>query len=500
MIKYILLIFFVIVNAEVWESSFTAGTFDYDNNFMGGSEILQLVSHKSKLFASISYWQDEANIWYGGNNASLGWSQIISLEGPNEDWFVDLNLDSYYLRPEVLKQIVFTKDLFGNDLSSPDTLLIVAAYTSNYIFNPVTASAFVRNDEDNSWKISTIYEGSLPTEGESYSIRDMQIYTDQVTGKEMLFTSVGTKGIFIGQYNASLEQKIEWNSVPEFGPLDIRPLGMVVANNQLYFSSGNKVYKRIDGLNPEYIIIHDFSDLNSNINSAVGGIRGLTVLNNEYNDSMLLMWCPNSQSKGTIFRLDPNLNGSFDRVYETKLSLLVEDYLPSTSVNYLLGAYNDFFKVFNHTDNEYYHIVGFESIIQGGNYPSWNGYYSGALFAKRNSNAEYVLEEINQFISFNDPELVATRCYVESPFPNENAIYFGGFDPNGFLSTNKAWIYKKIINLSGDFNNDGVINILDVLQLVNYILINQFDDSVDLNEDGAINILDIVQLVNIILN
>jgi len=497
--KYILVIFFVIINAQAWESSFIAGNFDNDNNFMGGSEVLQLVSHKNKLFASISYWQDESNIWYGGNNSDIGWSQIISLNSPNEDWAVDLDLNSYYLRPEILKQVVFTKDMYGNNLSTPDTLLIVASYSSNFIFGPVTASAFVRNDQNGIWNETTIFEGSLSS-GESYSIRDMQIYTDQVTGEEMLFTSVGTNGIFVGKYNPDLEEKIQWSSYPEYSPIDIRPLGIVIANNALHFSSGNKIYKRIDGLNPTYTIVHDFSDLSSNIDSAVGGIRGLTVLNSGNNDSMLLMWCPNSQSKGTIFRLDPNLDGSFNRVYETKLSLLVEDYLPGTSVNYLLGAYNDFLKIFNPIDNEYYHIVGFESTIQGGNYPSWNGYYSGALFALRNSNAEYLLEEVNESISFNDSELVATRCYVKSPFNNENAIYFGGFDPNGFLSTNKAWIYKKINTLNGDFNNDGMINILDVVQLVNIILLNEYNDSVDMNQDGIINILDIVQLVNVILD
>ena len=328
----------------------------------------------------------------------------------------------------------------------------------------------------------------------------MQIHTDQVTGEEMLFTSVGTNGIFSGKYNPNLEGKIQWNSIPEYGSLDMRPLSIVVADNVLYFSSGNKIYKRIDGTDPSYSIVHDFSDLSSNINSAVGGIRGLTVTSNEENESMLLMWCPNSQSKGTIFRLDPNSDGSFTRIYETKLSLLVEDYLPGTSVNYLLGAYNNFLKIFNPTDNEYYHIVGFESTIEGENYPSWNGYYSGALFAVRNSNAEYFLEEVNESISFTDSELVATRCYVESPFNNENAIYFGGFDPNGFLSTNKAWIYKKINTLDGDLNDDGVINILDVVQLVNTILINQYSSNIDINQDGIINILDIVQLVNIILN
>ena len=496
---FICLIFFVIIDAQVWESSFTAGSFDDNNNFMGGSEVLQLVSHKNKLFASISYWQDESNIWYGGNNSNIGWAQIISLNNPNENWTVDLDLDSYYLRPEILKQVVFTKDMYGNSLSTPDSLLIVAAYSSNFVFGPVTASAFIRNDQTNSWNITTIYEGNLPAD-ESYSIRDMQIHTDQVTGEEMLFTSVGTNGIFSGKYDPNLEGKIQWNSIPEYGSLDMRPLSIVVADNVLYFSSGNKIYKRIDGTDPSYSIVHDFSDLSSNINSAVGGIRGLTVTSNEENESMLLMWCPNSQSKGTIFRLDPNSDGSFTRIYETKLSLLVEDYLPGTSVNYLLGAYNNFLKIFNPTDNEYYHIVGFESTIEGENYPSWNGYYSGALFAVRNSNAEYFLEEVNESISFNDSELVATRCYVESPFNNENAIYFGGFDPNGFLSTNKAWIYKKINTLDGDLNDDGVINILDVVQLVNTILINEYSSNSDMNQDGIINILDIVQLVNIILN
>ena len=36
--------------------------------------------------------------------------------------------------------------------------------------------------------------------------------------------------------------------------------------------------------------------------------------------------------------------------------------------------------------------------------------------------------------------------------------------------------------------------------LVEIVLVNEYNDTVDMNEDGIINILDIVQLVNIILN
>ena len=172
--RYILLLFFFIINAQEWESSFSAGTYDYSNNFMGGSEVLQLVSHKNKLFASVGYWQDETNIWYGGDDINYGWAQIISLDNPNDLWSVDLNLNSYYLRPEILKQVIFTKDMNGNLLENPDTLLITAAYSSNYISGPVNASAFIRNDETNSWNETIIFEGDLPA-GENYSIRDKQV-------------------------------------------------------------------------------------------------------------------------------------------------------------------------------------------------------------------------------------------------------------------------------------------------------------------------------------
>jgi len=498
MLRLLICLSFISLNAQEWERSFTAGELNEENQYLGGSEVLQLVGHQNKLFASVGYWQDQSNIWYGGSDISLGWSQIIILKHPDSSWTVDLDLNSYYLRPEVLKEIIFKKDHEGNFLDAPDTLLITAAYSSNYIISPVVASAFVRNESSDSWDESIIYQGSLPA-GEDYSIRDMELYTDQVTGIEHLLISVGTKGIFTGSYNPTISGKIEWSSEPEIGPFSIRPLGITISHGSLYFSSGNKLFRRNDGVSPTYSIVHDFSDLNTNINSAVGGIRGLTSLESEEsNNSMILMWCPNSQSKGTIYRLESNEDGSFNRVFETKISLLVEEYLPGTSVNYVLGGYNDFLKIFEPSENEYVHIVGFESLIQEGNFPQWNEYYSGALYAVRNSNAEYSIKQVNESITFDDPPLVATRCYVKSPFTNEDAIYFGGFDPNGFLSTNKAWIFKKIISLIGDINNDGVLNILDALQIVNLVLSNEYEENSDLDGDNHISIFDLLYLVNLL--
>jgi len=45
--------------------------------------------------------------------------------------------------------------------------------------------------------------------GENYSIRDIEIYTDQFTGIERIYVSVGTKGLFSGKYNPSAPGKID---------------------------------------------------------------------------------------------------------------------------------------------------------------------------------------------------------------------------------------------------------------------------------------------------
>ena len=59
--------------------------------------------------------------------------------------------------------------------------------------------------------------------------------------------------------------------------------------------------------------------------------------------------------------------------------------------------------------------------------------------------------------------------------------------------------------MAGDVNFDSVLNVLDVVILVNFILevgtpdLDQFT-AADINSDGILNVLDIVNLVNLILN
>ena len=99
-----------------------------------------------------------------------------------------------------------------------------------------------------------------------------------------------------------------------------------------------------------------------------------------------------------------------------------------------------------------------------------------------------------------------------SPYPRDFII-----DQNGIIAyanneIDTAWMLSVIDDLlyesngiSGDINQDGFVDVLDIINLINYILETliptdaQYNLS-DVNADGFLNILDVVLIVNLILN
>jgi len=87
-------------------------------------------------------------------------------------------------------------------------------------------------------------------------------------------------------------------------------------------------------------------------------------------------------------------------------------------------------------------------------------------------------------------------------------FYLASLATNHDHSTSGDHTYTQVITLSynegiiGDLNNDGNIDIIDIVSLVNIILDNNATYNVlaDLNQDGINNIVDVVLLVNLILN
>ncbi len=88
---------------------------------------------------------------------------------------------------------------------------------------------------------------------------------------------------------------------------------------------------------------------------------------------------------------------------------------------------------------------------------------------------------------------------------NISGIIFTFVFDDGFMSTlntNLKLIHyvRGIIDLTGDVNLDGNINILDIVLTVNCIInIGDCNNNMDINSDNEINVLDIVQIVGIII-
>ena len=96
---------------------------------------------------------------------------------------------------------------------------------------------------------------------------------------------------------------------------------------------------------------------------------------------------------------------------------------------------------------------------------------------------------------------------------SQRDLYILGADGNlqyhqnitsGINSSVYDLIYELIDEISnelaGDVNEDGLVNIVDVVQTVNMVLgAAEINNLADINNDGLINVVDIVLLVNIIL-
>ena len=117
--------------------------------------------------------------------------------------------------------------------------------------------------------------------------------------------------------------------------------------------------------------------------------------------------------------------------------------------------------------------------------------------------------------SFFNSQISTMRDWHEMDPPDESEIErtmkiasYQSNIPNPYIIDPSLLVrvfFPDDLIMSGDINNDGVLNVLDVVIAIGIIVGGQGPsqsdiDILDLNNDQIINILDIVQLINIILS
>jgi uncharacterized Ntn-hydrolase superfamily protein len=227
-----------------------------------------------------------------------------------------------------------------------------------------------------------------------------------------------------------------------------------------------------------------------------------------------------------------------------------QGYSPQEIINYLID--ND---VSNNPGIRQYGVVDLENngrsaSFTGETCSDWKGHLNGATYAIQGNIllGPEILEEMEEnFLNANGPlshKLMSalqgakvpgadTRCLdegistlssfirVAKPENNPNDIFLDlnvnsvtshhnqtgeWIDPIDSLQTlYDGWVQNQIDSELGDVNSDTIIDILDVVNMVNFIMGNSqpsFEQQYlgDLNQDTIINIQDIILIINIILS
>ena len=279
----------------------------------------------------------------------------------------------------------------------------------------------------------------------------MQVYRDKVTGIERLFLLLGNPGVITGTYDPNEPPKIRWARNTEYpfltrGAFRTRPLGMIQANGSLFFSVDDAIYQRIDGPRPKW---GEVINLGDDIDTDVGGVRGLTAVPNPNGEgeSLLFAWAPGGRSTSRIIRFDPDGEGSYTRHDEVAILDLMSKRL-NVRVSYTLAAHNMMYPVRHPATGETVHIIGFQGNIHGKDHLRWKGsaLYGGAMYAIRHNDASYTLHEVDNAFRPGRTPLVSPRAFCLSPFGN-NQLFIAGHDSSNRISDDMAWVFKAPLDV-----------------------------------------------------
>lgn len=436
-----------------WVQTYDAGYVDAQGAYAGGSEIMHLTAHGGKLFAANGYWMDGR--WEISPTGQKQSAQVLRLDSTGGQWQVDLDmgraneLGLEYMKGNTLKSVTFTRDASGERLAEPESVLVMAAGAR--FDRGGAVSAWVRNDDDGTWRHSLVRHGSA-VGGVRWVPRDMQVYRDKVTGVERLFLLLGNPGVITGVHDPDEPSKIRWARNTEFpfltrGAFRSRPLGMIQANGSLFFSVDDAIYRRIDGRNPKWVEVINLGD---DIDTDVGGVRGLTAVSNPNGkgDSLLFAWAPGGRSTSQIMRLDPDGQGGYTRHDEVSILKLMSQRL-DVRVSYTLAAHNMMYPVRHPATGEAVHLIGFQGNIHGNDRLRWQGsaLYGGAMYAIRHADASYTLHEVNRAFRPGRTPLVSPRAFCLSPF-GDKQLFIAGHDSSNRISDDMAWVFKAPLDVA----------------------------------------------------
>ncbi len=422
--------------------SFLAGGFDAAGNFMGGVEIDTLAAFDGRIFAGVSY---RKNTQEDSPDPLPPGAQVLVLDAPDARWRVDFTVsgDEAGNAPRFvfLKRVAFSTDAAGAPLVPPVELLAgVGGNGELYLRSPGEPAEWVKTGLPELILSNT-------TLSRRPDARSVITHTDTVTGITHLFVGgfLGGRrgdanGVYRGSYAPELPGRIAWLEEPEYrytasAAEPWRVMGLTETADAVYASIGKILLRRQDGVEPEWDEVY-----RDPLPSAPDSLREATAVRGADGSDVLLFSIEGPNSR--IVSVDP---GDGHRAEDELLPLVILG--PAVTG---LAAYNGPVTraLADGTDAAILGLEVFRSLQLGpgvedpdlGRFYDW----TDGLVLWREPDRNYRLNRIVDATLEVHPPMIGARAILgHSPFEGEeDIVYLGGFDHNGQLFHNTAWIVK----------------------------------------------------------
>ncbi|MBX9731048.1 MAG: PKD domain-containing protein [Sphingomonas sp.] len=422
-----------------FSASYRGSTIDAaSGQALGGTEFRNLVAHKGQLFGGLEAFNDNPPAGQPVQTA-----RIVMKPSASAPWRIDRSFEEPLPagssppagRPRIrhegvtaLASISFNNDGNGRPLATPQTILV--AGLRDFLKG---VSFYVRNDSNGTWSEQPIE--TLATT--SSSVRAFGSHRDKVTGADMIFVGANPGGIYSGTINAAgvltMRTPAELSVIPATRADAIRPTAFVECGGDIFTTIAPYVYRRIDGTNPRWEVIYDYSAqfTPGAGDSGSSGLRGLTCVDKPGGGLSLIT---GFEGPGVVLRFDRNSSGNF--VLATQSEYNANTALSAAvgkSVSYSVLANNLFTPLINPDTGQTAHIMTLQTRPNASD---------DAYYAIRSIDGTYTLSKISS-AALGFP-LNSTRTAVVSPFPEENGsvVYLGGFDVVDTPNRNSAYVAR----------------------------------------------------------
>ena len=409
----------------VFQPSMQAGSRDVNGKLVAGTEVMHLVPHKGRLYASTSLWMEK-------DPSVPKACQILVLDSPQGQWRVEHQFTTNNLRWGCLKAVTFSADKVSLLLAAPDVRR-----------GPVRI--LCRNDDTGEWTASVL--GSVTNYTTTRAIGQ---HRDNVPGMERIFAGTDKLGVISGVYDAAAPGRIRWGNAPEFRvPAGERVMAFCNCGGAFYCATSRHIFRRTDGTTPSWKEIY-FCEKET----SPSGIRGLSAVPNPSGTGEVLLFAALSK----IHRLDPA--DGFKETIELGMPTFLTRKL-GVKVSYALPAYNEFMPYTMPGTGELVWLFGFElgyprAVMETKPQPNLrmfvnedkHWYFAAeARYCIRHVKGADIRYDLAEVTDPRQPTLVSVRVIAVSPFAEDQgrAFYFGGFDCNSVPSHNTAWIYRGVL-------------------------------------------------------